>query len=141
MQQGAVMAELITDIRAVAKAVADVEGPAFAAIAQHLTAGVDALEQASTWMLQTLARDPAAALASSVNYMMLAGYVSGGWLMARAALAANAALKEHPADDFYKAKITTAAFYAEQILPKASALLTTVQAGSSYAPELPVEQF
>jgi len=141
MQQGAVMVELITEIRAAAEAVAGVEGAAFATIAQHLTTGVDALEQASTWMLQTLARDPAAALASSVNYMMLAGYVSGGWLMARAALAANAALKEHPADDFYKAKITTAAFYAEQILPKASALLTTVQAGSSYALELPVEQF
>jgi len=140
-QNGAAMTALIGLMRETVTAVAQHEGAEFVANAQHLAAGVDALEQASMWMLQTLARDPSAALAASVNYMMLAGYVTGGWLMARAALAANAALKEHPADEFYKAKIATAAFYAEQILPKASALLTTVRAGSSYAAALPVEQF
>lgn len=81
---------------------------------------------------------PVAALAASVNYRMLAGYVFGGWLMARAALAAASGAFR---DDFLTGKITTAAFYAEQILPKAAALSVVVCSSSSFAERLPVEQF
>ena len=69
-------------------------------------------------MLQTIGRDPDAAFGASVNYMMLTGYVCGGWQMARAALAARARLTAGADEDFCRAKIATARFYAEQILPK-----------------------
>ena len=59
--------------------------------------------------------------------MMLTGYVCGGWQMARAALAAKARLTAGADEDFCRAKIATARFYAEQILPKATALLTAVK--------------
>jgi acyl-CoA dehydrogenase len=92
-------------------------------------------------MLQTIGTDPDAALGASVNYMMLTGYVCGGWQMARAALAARVRLNAGEDEDFCRAKIATARFYAEQILPKANTLLTTVRSGASTALALEEEQF
>jgi acyl-CoA dehydrogenase len=91
--------------------------------------------------LQTIGQDQDAALAASVSYLMLTGYVCGGWQMARAALAAQAGLASGGDEAFCRAKIATATFYAEQILPKASALLTVVQSGASTTLALPDEQF
>jgi acyl-CoA dehydrogenase len=89
----------------------------------------------------TIRRDPNAALAASVNYMMLTGYVCGGWQMARAALAARARSGSGADEGFCRTKIATARFYAEQILPKASALLPIVKSGASTAFALDEEQF
>ena len=111
------------------------------AIRNHLAVGVEALEQATQWVLQTIRQDPNAAHAASVNYMMLTGYVCGGWQMARAAIAARSMLASGGDEPFCRAKIATARFYAEQILPKASALLTAVKSGASTAFALDEEQF
>jgi hypothetical protein len=72
--------------------------------------------------------------------MMLTGYVCGGWQMARAALAARARLASGEDGGFCRTKIATARFYAEQILPKASALLPIVRSGASAAFALDDEQ-
>jgi len=61
--------------------------------------------------------------------------------MARAALAAQAGLASSVDEAFYRAKIATATFYAEQILPKGGALLTVVRSGASTALALPEDQF
>jgi acyl-CoA dehydrogenase len=61
--------------------------------------------------------------------------------MARAALAARARLTAGEDEDFCRAKIATTRFYAEQILPKANALLTAVKSGASTALALAEEQF
>jgi hypothetical protein len=73
--------------------------------------------------------------------MMMTGYVCGGWQMARAALGARARLPSREDQVFCRAKIATARFYAEQILPKASALSTVVKSGASTAFTLDAEQF
>jgi len=75
-------------------------------------------------VLQTIEQDPDATLAASFSYLMLVGYVCGGWQMARAAVAARACLQSGEHKGFYRAKIATATFYAEQIMPKANALLS-----------------
>jgi hypothetical protein len=64
--------------------------------------------------------DPNAVFAGSVPYLKLAGIVLGGWQMARALLVAEEKRAEDPS--FYGAKIATAQFYAEHVLPQASAL-------------------
>jgi acyl-CoA dehydrogenase len=138
MRQGEIMAALIGQMRETGGALATQPGDAFASIAHRFAEAVDALENSASWILHTLAADPKTALAASVNFMMLAGYVCGGWQLARAALAAAKAPDQ---DEFLRGKITTAAFYAEQILPKAAALATTVRHGSSFADQLPIEQF
>jgi len=53
----------------------------------------------------------------------------GGWLMARAALVAATKLKTDAAG-FYSAKITTARFYSEHVLPEALAYGQAIVNGS-----------
>jgi acyl-CoA dehydrogenase len=92
------------------------------------------LRDATQSLLQYMAATPDRALAVSVPYLKLAGFVCGGWLMARSA--AQAALKRTGSErDFYEAKIQTARFYAEQILPNALALMRIVQRGAASVTE------
>jgi acyl-CoA dehydrogenase len=138
---GWAMAALIGEMRAVEGQLGGSDNVDFPAIRENLAAGIQGLEQATEWILQTIGQDPDAALGASVNYMMLTGYVCGGWQMARAALAARARLGSGADEDFCRAKIATARFYSEHILPKATALLIAVKSGASTALALPEEQF
>jgi acyl-CoA dehydrogenase len=72
---------------------------------------------------------PDRALAVSVPYLRMCGYVLGGWLMAKAAAIATQH-KDGADKDFYHAKLRTALFYAEHVLPIAGALAKVVIHGS-----------
>jgi len=62
--------------------------------------------------------------------------------MARAALGAKKQLAAQQGDaEFYGAKLVTARFYAEHILPQAAALGHTVVKGADSALALDAEQF
>ncbi len=62
--------------------------------------------------------------------------------MARAALIAQHRLEAGEGDpQFYKAKLITAHFYAEQIMPQTVALLYAITRGSGVALALEDEQF
>ncbi|PTT83888.1 acyl-CoA dehydrogenase, partial [Pelomonas sp. HMWF004] len=63
---------------------------------------------------------PNAAYAGSVPYLMLAGNLMAGWQLARALMAAEDALASD--SEFMTAKIVTARFYAEHILPRTASL-------------------
>jgi hypothetical protein len=80
-------------------------------------------------------------MAAAVNYMMLTGYVCGGWQMARSAMVAQGKLAAGEDPPFHEAKLVTARFYAEQILPKAGALLGAVKSGGTTIMALEEEQF
>src|SRR6266478_3212057 len=138
---GWAMAALIGEMHAVEPQLAQADGADFASIRAALRDGVLALEQATQWVLQTIEQDPDATLAASFSYLMLVGYVCGGWQMARAAVAARACLQSGEHKGFYRAKIATATFYAEQIMPKANALLSVVKSGASTALALGEECF
>lgn len=135
------MAELIQEMRDVQTELTRADSAELMVIGESLTAGVQALERATQWVLQTLGRDPNVAAAASRNYLMLTGFVYGGWQMARAALVAKAKLDSGEDLAFHGAKLATVRFYAEQILPQADALLKIVCSGDSSALALPVEQF
>jgi hypothetical protein len=99
-----------------------------AAIRRHLAAAAQALETATDWLLASTQIDHA--LAGATPYLRLFGTVAGGAMMARSALAAQAALGNGSDDhDFYRAKLTTARFYAENILPLAGALVAPICEG------------
>ena len=72
-------------------------------------------------------------LAGAVPFLHLCGVVCGGWQMARAALAAQRKLAADSGDaDFYRAKIATARFFADQDLSRARGLAeATMHAGAS----------
>jgi len=97
--------------------------------------GLGALERTTDWMLTR--QDPRDAAAGAMSYLRLWGTVSGGWLMARAALAARQDLAAGEGDpEFLRAKIVTARFYGEQILPRASSLAATATAGAATLMEM-----
>ncbi|MCB1806969.1 MAG: acyl-CoA dehydrogenase C-terminal domain-containing protein, partial [Candidatus Competibacteraceae bacterium] len=106
-----------------------------------LRAGAKALQEATDWVVRTLAEQPDVVLAASVNYLMLTGYVCGGWQMARAALIAQERLATGDNSGFYNSKLITARFYAEQILPRAQALSYAVVAGAETPLALAEESF
>jgi len=98
----------------------------------NLKDAIDGLEQATRWIVDSFPRDAKAVAAVSVPYLKLFGTVSGGWMMARAALIASEQLKQPDADqDFLEAKLATARFYAEHELPKAPALAREVIHGAA----------
>ena len=71
------------------------------------------------------------ALAAATPYLRLFSTVTGGWFMARQALVAHAELNNGSAgDEYLQAKIVTARFYAEQLLPQAAGLLGAVKGGA-----------
>lgn len=141
MDQGAAMADLIQEMRGIEAELAQADSAELTVIGASLTAGVQALEQATQWVLQTFSHDPNAAAVASGNYLMLTGYVCGGWQMARAALVAKSKLDAGEDPGFHGAKLATARFYAEQIMPQADALLKIVRSGGSSILALSAEQF
>jgi 3-(methylsulfanyl)propanoyl-CoA dehydrogenase len=123
---------LLVEMRALDTVLATQPGDHIAAIRRPLLPGIDALALATQWMVE---RAPSAlpdALAGAVPYLKLMGTVTGGWLMARAALAAQQHLARGDGDRaFHQAKLLTARFYAEHVLATAPSLLPAVAGGST----------
>ncbi|MEI8395544.1 MAG: acyl-CoA dehydrogenase [Rhodospirillaceae bacterium] len=140
--QGAAVRAFEAEIEAVAAGLVGRADPALSAIGNGLAAGVTVLAQATGWMLGTLKPDPLAAAAGAANYLRMFGLVAGGAMLARGAVAAAEALGEPGADTgFLKAKITTAQFYAEQLLPMVFGLLTPITGGAGTVMTLEEDQF
>jgi hypothetical protein len=73
---------------------------------------------------------------------MLLGYVCGGWVMGLSALKAAQKLAAGGGDEsFLKAKLATAQFYCEHLLPRAGACLVSVKAGPESMMALSGDQF
>jgi len=107
-------------------------GDAVASIRANLAEAVEVLAGATEWIMAHGLEDPREALAGATPYLALFGTVTGGWLMARQALGALADLDAGIGDtDHLRAKVTTARFYAEQMLPRAKGMVAAVQAGAS----------
>ena len=90
----------------------------------------DALVETTNWRLAEANSDMANVLAGATPYLRQFATVAGGAMMARTTLAAQAALDGGTGDpDFYAAKLASARFYAENILPQAMALVAPVRDG------------
>ncbi|RDL43492.1 acyl-CoA dehydrogenase [Marinomonas piezotolerans] len=80
--------------------------------------------------------------AASVDYCMYSGYVTLAYFWARMALVAQQKLDEGTDEEaFYKAKLQTAKFYFERILPRTKGHVEMLLAGSSSLMEMDEEQF
>ena len=109
------------------------------AVLKQLSAGRIAFEEVVSYILAHAKSDTKAVYAGSVAYLRLCGLVLGGWQMARSLLAAQRLRDADPS--FYHAKITTARFFAEHLLPQAQALATSIVESGQSTNALAVEQF
>jgi len=125
---GAAMKQLLADLSRELQSLPG-SGTAAGVVRGAALEAVGLLKEATDALLKALSAQPDRAMAVSVPYLMLCGYVIGGSLMARAA--AIAAERVSGAEkSFYEAKIQTARFYAQQVLPNAAALARVVQHGA-----------
>jgi len=123
--RGETMKTLIGEMERELKAL-DVSHPSTQISQKAALEAVSALREATDSLLQAISAAPEKALAVSVPYLELSGYVIGGWLMAKAS-----ALAASKTGDFYTGKLRTTRFYAEQVLPTALALARVVKGGAA----------
>ncbi len=141
-EKGATIKEVIGQMRAFADELKAVSHPGLVVIHKSLSEGIDALGAATDWLLATYPSNMKAASAGAVPFLKLFGTVAGGWQMARAALIAKSRLDEGTDDyDFYRAKLGTARFYAEHVLPLAQACKHEIVEGSASVLALEEAQF
>jgi acyl-CoA dehydrogenase len=130
--QGATAKVVFGEVYATAKALGASGKPELQAIGQRLGIALKAWTDATEWLAANAKTGLAGVLTAAVPYLHLAVTVCGGWFMGKAALAAAGYLDREEGDQaFYRAKITTARFYADQLLPLAAAYGETVRTGDA----------
>jgi len=142
LRGGGVVDEFLGRIEDLDAELADA-GPGLEPIGSRLADAVGALREATGWILANGAGDPDQALAAATPYLRMFGTTVGGWVMARQALAAHrlGAGPDGPTRDdgeagadgadraFLAAKVVSARFYCDQLLPPVRGLLPAVRAG------------
>jgi hypothetical protein len=107
-----------------------------------LQEAVGDLSAATEWLLENHQRSPEIPGAVSHSFLMMMGTIVGGWQMARAAAAAARRLAAgDPDKEFFHAKIISARFFAEQVMPVVSAYRKALESGSEAVMALSEEQF
>jgi 3-(methylsulfanyl)propanoyl-CoA dehydrogenase len=127
---GAAARAAIAEMRHV---VAVLDGAEVAPLRMALADAVALLERAVAWVVDTSASDPRAVAAGAVSFLKLFGVVAGGWQMGRAAHVAQTRLADGDNSNpgFYRAKLATARFYADHVLPQAHGLAHAAMHGAS----------
>jgi alkylation response protein AidB-like acyl-CoA dehydrogenase len=116
--------------------------PALADIAGPLNDAFAKLQQATAWLAQHGFANPDEAGGAATDYLRIFALVSLGWMWLKMARAAH--LKAASADsmaEYYDAKIKTARFFAQKMLPEASSRYQSLTAGSKVMMEMAAEQF
>ncbi len=119
-----------------------VETPELQDVVDALQRALLSARAAKRWVLECAGKDASAAGSASVSYMMLMGYLCGGWLLTKSAMIAQTKLSQEGADsEFLQAKIVSARFFAEQMLPRIEGLLPALLSGGETTMLLKEEQF
>ena len=129
--------KIVAEEAAAAKA-----NPALADYALRLEKALGEMQAATMWLMQHALANPLHAGAGSTAYMHITGIVSLGLMWLRMAVAAQAAL-DAGCDDaaFMEAKLITARFFAERIMPDAGSLRRKLEAGADTLMAMPVDAF
>lgn len=137
---GETLQVLLDEIHAVAEQMSAIKS--LSGMSASLIEAVDTGRQALAWLLEHAPQDRNVAGGASVNFMMLLGFLFGGWVMGQSTLRAAQLLDAGGGDTtFLEAKQVTAQFYFDHLLPRTLSYLATVKSGSDSMMALDVEQF
>ncbi len=118
------------------------ENPAVAQFTSELVKHIKEWGELAKQIGSATAKNPDEMGAASVDFLMYSGYVVLAYYWARAAVVADKALQTGTTEeDFYKAKITTAKFYFQRLLPKTRGYVATMSAGADSLMELDADHF
>jgi len=113
-----------------------------AEVAASLEKGVGDLQTATMWLMQNGLTNANHAGAAAYPYMTLTGIVCLGLMWLRMAKASGSALANGTGDKaFHEAKLITARFFAQRVMPETGALRRQIEAGSDTLMALPAEAF
>ncbi len=105
-----------------------------AAMAPYVKAikrGFESLQTATIWLVTNGRANPNNVGAGATDYLRLMGIVVVAWMWGRMAKVANAKLAANQGDAaFYKAKLVSAKYWMERLIPECPMLLERIQAGS-----------
>jgi butyryl-CoA dehydrogenase len=100
------------------------------------------LQQATGKIAQVGLKKPEEAAAAATDYLRLFGFVALAYQWARMAEIATAKLAENTGEAaFYRAKLATAAFFMEKMLPQSGALFASIMAGGATMIDFPEDAF
>ncbi len=128
--QGAALGSYIEEIDETIKALQLVDNAQLKRLAKLLTEAVTSLRETTRFVLENAASEQKFAGAVAYNFLMMMGYISGGWYMARAALKASEAISAGSEESFYLKKLTSVNFYFTQVLPRYKSHLDAVVVGA-----------
>ncbi|MEX1044187.1 MAG: acyl-CoA dehydrogenase, partial [Acidimicrobiia bacterium] len=128
LSDGEPLRQLLDDIEETVESLGDADPD----LAERLGTALAAARQTSDWLVDRLENGSYDdALAGATPFLDLMGTLTGGWLMARSRLAAQAMIGAGEGDkDFLQAKLTTTEFYLRQILPRVTGLEPAVTGGA-----------
>ncbi|UAK24512.1 acyl-CoA dehydrogenase C-terminal domain-containing protein [Sphingomonas nostoxanthinifaciens] len=111
---------------------AHAEDEALAPMIQALAQAFGALQLSTGTIAQKGLKDPEEAGAAATDYLRLLGLVALGYCFAQASKVARGKLAEGTDEaDFYTAKIATAQFFFDRILPQATACFLAIKSGKA----------
>jgi acyl-CoA dehydrogenase len=139
---GAMARDVADEMETVASELAHHANADLVAIGTRLAEAVRAVRAAAEWIVAAGGTNPRAAHAVAGPYLRLWGLVTGAWQLGRGALVAAKHLSDGVGDArFLTAKIATARFYAEALLPQAAGLARAVTESGDSTMSLAAEQF
>jgi alkylation response protein AidB-like acyl-CoA dehydrogenase len=127
MRNGDVVRELLQEISETAAKLKEAD---LAEIGNALENAVKDMQEATEWLVEKGGAGTDDGLAGAAPYLRMFGTTVGGWLLAKSALQAKNLLTEGDNLEFLNAKIETAKFYSEQLLPQVSGLLPSTISGA-----------
>ena len=140
--EGAAARAFFADMKAL---LAGLAGEELAAIRAPLSRALNDLGGVTEGLLEKVKRDPVEAAAGASPYLRQFGIVAGGLLLAKAASAAKCRLANGGGNGFdpafLEAKLTTARFYVDNVLPQAGACAAQVSHGAESTLALEEAQF
>lgn len=139
LDQGKVIADLFNEIDDVASAASN--HPALKVMGQSLSEASAVVQETTKELLEQLSVNPADAFAGATPYLKMLGQLSGGWSLVMQAQAAQRRIDDGDTDERLSAKLVTAEFYCEQLLPIAGAQRAAVLGGAAALADLDVALF
>jgi alkylation response protein AidB-like acyl-CoA dehydrogenase len=120
------------------------ESTMLAPLRHAVSDGIQKLRMATSHLQQQMPSDANLAGSASYAYLQLFGFVALGFLWLHAARIAHQRLQQQDAThtrDFWDAKIVTAHFYMQHLLPNIERCVSSIRAGSDVTMRLRAEAF
>ena len=130
MGNGQAVRDLLEDVWSTIGALKSSPNAWLHAVGMRLEAAAGAAQTATSWMLERRGHGQPDALAGASAYLRLMGDLSGGWLLAKGALAAAAGRPGGESGVWRQTRIALARIFSEQVLTQAPGVAAAVTAGA-----------